>query len=125
MHASAAAGLCAALAATAMTAPPAAAELAVKISGFVGFEAALVLNTSNSGSFDRDYDFRSGGRLQFDVKDVTDGGLEYGARIRFDNVNRGRRHGRPDLHLPRRRLRHRHGRQCRRGGRRLRLHLRP
>ncbi|MGO1077927.1 porin [Inquilinus sp. CA228] len=67
---------------------PATAGLQLKISGFLGFEAAAVLDQSDDNEFDRNYDFRSGGRLQFDAKNVTDDGLEYGARIRFNNVNR-------------------------------------
>jgi hypothetical protein len=82
------AALASAMLATAAMTGPAAAELAVKVSGFVGFEAALVLSQSGPGARDRDYDFRSNGRLQFDVKNVTDSGLEYGARVRFDNANR-------------------------------------
>jgi hypothetical protein len=91
---SAAAAICAATGIITMTGGAMAAEapvtsgLQLKISGFLGFEAAAVLGQSGGNSFDRDYDFRSGGRLQFDVKNVTDDGLEYGGRIRFDNVNR-------------------------------------
>ena len=78
-----------ALAVAAMASVPASAALEVKISGFVAFQAALVLDTTGTdGERDRDYDFGSGARLQFDIKNVTDSGLEYGARIRMNNVNR-------------------------------------
>ncbi|WP_395682468.1 porin [Inquilinus sp.] len=78
-----------ALAVAAMASVPASAALEVKISGFVAFQAALVLDTTGTdGDRDRDYDFGSGARLQFDIKNVTDSGLEYGARIRMNNVNR-------------------------------------
>ena len=80
------------VAATVLATPASAAEvtsgLALKISGFVGFQAALSLGDSNNDDFARDYDFQSSARLIFDVKNVTDSGLEYGARIRFNNVNR-------------------------------------
>jgi predicted porin len=62
--------------------------LQLKISGFVGFEATLNLGDTQNDEFARDYDFQSGARLIFDVKNVTDSGLEYGGRIRFDQVNR-------------------------------------
>jgi predicted porin len=62
--------------------------LQLKISGFIGFQAALNLGDTQNDEFDRDYDFQSGARLIFDVKNVTDSGLEYGGRIRFDQVNR-------------------------------------
>ena len=62
--------------------------LQLKISGFVAFEGGLLLSARDHSSLDRDYDFNSNGRLQFDIKNVTDSGLEYGARIRMDNVNR-------------------------------------
>ncbi|MFE0753650.1 porin [Inquilinus sp. NPDC058860] len=91
-RACAAAAICAATGMVAMGAMaaevPATAGLQLRISGFLGFEAAAVLDQSGDNGFDRDYDFRSGGRLQFDVKTITDDGLEYGARIRFNNVNR-------------------------------------
>ncbi|MGK9171086.1 porin [Inquilinus limosus] len=37
---------------------------------------------------DRDHDFASGARLQVEVENVTDGGLEYGAGIRMFGVDR-------------------------------------
>ncbi|MGO4724959.1 MULTISPECIES: porin [unclassified Inquilinus] len=70
------------------SAPVAAAGLQVKISGFVAFQSTLSLSDSRSDSFDRDYDFQTNARLIFDVKNVTDSGLEYGARVRFNSVNR-------------------------------------
>lgn len=83
-----------ALAAAALVAMPAFADdkpvmsgLDLKISGFVSWEAGLVIG-SNDDERDREYDFNSQGRLQFDIKNVTDSGLEYGARIRMNNVNR-------------------------------------
>ncbi|MFE0753833.1 porin [Inquilinus sp. NPDC058860] len=62
--------------------------LSLKISGWIGFLAGLSLSNTDDDSFDRDYDFASNARLQFDVKNVTDSGLEYGARIRMNNVDR-------------------------------------
>ncbi|MGK9233553.1 porin [Inquilinus limosus] len=62
--------------------------LQLKISGFIGFQSTLVLTDSQHSDFDRDYDFQTNARLIFDVKNVTDSGLEYGGRIRFDSVNR-------------------------------------
>ena len=59
----------------------------MKISGFVAWEAGLIIG-SDDDDRDREYDFNSNGRLQFDIKNVTDSGLEYGARIRMNNVNR-------------------------------------
>lgn len=83
-----------ALAAAALVAMPALAEdtpvtsgLSLKISGFVAWEAGLIIGSSDDDR-DREYDFNSNGRLQFDIKNVTDSGLEYGARIRMNNVNR-------------------------------------
>lgn len=83
-----------ALAAAAFVAMPAFAAdapvtsgLSLKISGFVAWEGALVIGSSDDNR-DREYDFNSNGRLQFDIKNVTDSGLEYGARIRMNNVNR-------------------------------------
>jgi predicted porin len=83
-----------ALAAAALVAMPALAEdtpvtsgLSMKISGFVAWEAGLIIGSSDDQR-DREYDFNSNGRLQFDIKNVTDSGLEYGARIRMNNVNR-------------------------------------
>lgn len=94
-----------ALAAAVMAATPASAAdvtsgLELKISGFVGFQAALSLSDNSNGTreddgafvfnngLDRDYDFQSDVRLIFDIRNVTDSGLEYGGRIRFDRVNR-------------------------------------
>src|SRR5690349_14221077 len=87
-----------ALAAAAMIGPmPASAAdanvtsgLQLKITGFIAAQSALVISDtrSDNGGFDRDYDFQTNARMQFDVKNVTDSGLEYGGRIRFDNVNR-------------------------------------
>jgi hypothetical protein len=78
-----------ALAVAAMAAAPASADVAVTIHGFVGAQAALVLDSNGqNGDRDRDYDFLNKSRLQFDIKNVTDSGLEYGARIRFENVDR-------------------------------------
>jgi hypothetical protein len=78
-----------ALAVAAMASVPASAALELKTSGFVGFEAATILDTSGTdGTRDRDYDFGSTGRLQFDLKNVTDSGLEYGFRIRLNTINR-------------------------------------
>ena len=62
--------------------------LSLKINGWVGFLAGLSISRTDNDNLDRDYDFASGGRLQFDVKQVTDSGLEYGGRIRFNNVDR-------------------------------------
>ncbi len=62
--------------------------LEVKISGRLGFLAGVVIDRTDNQNLDRDYDFETGARLQFDVKNVTDSGLEYGARIRFNNVDR-------------------------------------
>lgn len=62
--------------------------LQLKLSGRVGFLAGVSLTDNGTKPFDRDYDFASGGRLQFDVKNTTESGLEYGARIRFNNVDR-------------------------------------
>jgi hypothetical protein len=78
----------AAAAALALTALPAMADVSVKISGRVGFLAGVVFGDNRNAQLDRDYDFVSGGRLQFDIKNVTDSGLEYGARVRFNNVDR-------------------------------------
>ena len=83
-----------ALAAAALVGMPAMAAdtpvttgLSMKISGFVAWEAGLIIG-SDDDERDREYDFNSNGRLQFDIKNVTDSGLEYGARIRMNNVNR-------------------------------------
>lgn len=80
--------------AAALVAAPAFAEdipvtsgLELKISGFVAWEAGLIIGSTDDDR-DREYDFNSNGRLQFDFKKVTDSGLEYGARIRMNNVNR-------------------------------------
>jgi len=62
--------------------------LSVKINGWIGFMAGLSITRTDNDNLDRDYDFLSGARLQFDVKNVTDSGLEYGARIRMNNVDR-------------------------------------
>ncbi|MGL4967738.1 MAG: porin [Inquilinus sp.] len=62
--------------------------LQLKITGFVAAQSALVLTDTQHSDFDRDYDFQTNARMQFDVKNVTDSGLEYGGRIRFDSVNR-------------------------------------
>ena len=62
--------------------------LQLKLSGRIGFLAGVLFNDNRSPDIDREYDFESGARLQFDVKNVTDSGLEYGARIRFNNVDR-------------------------------------
>jgi hypothetical protein len=62
--------------------------LSLKINGWIGFMAGLSISDTKNSTFDRDYDFISNARLQFDVKNVTDSGLEYGARIRFNNVDR-------------------------------------
>ncbi|WP_343713596.1 porin [Inquilinus sp.] len=67
---------------------PVTSGLSLKINGWLGFMAGLSLSDTNDDTFDRDYDFLSNARLQFDVKNVTDSGLEYGARIRFNNVDR-------------------------------------
>jgi hypothetical protein len=77
-----------ALVAAALASGSAFAELNVKISGFVAAEAVLNLSDTRSDNFDRDYDFATNARLIFDVKNVTDSGLEYGARVRFNSVNR-------------------------------------
>ncbi|MGK9165948.1 porin [Inquilinus limosus] len=66
---------------------PITSGLEMKISGFVAWEAGLIIGSTDDGR-DREYDFNSNGRLQFDIKNVTDSGLEYGARIRMNNVNR-------------------------------------
>jgi predicted porin len=62
--------------------------LQLKISGFVGSQATLSLGDSQDDEFARDYDFQTNARMIFDVKNVTDSGLEYGGRIRFNSVNR-------------------------------------
>ncbi len=62
--------------------------LQLKISGFIAAQSTLVLSDTQHSDFDRDYDFQSDARLIFDVKNVTDSGLEYGGRIRFDSINR-------------------------------------
>ncbi|WP_343713597.1 porin [Inquilinus sp.] len=67
---------------------PVTSGLSLKINGWIGFMAGLSLSDTKDSTFDRDYDFVSNARLQFDVKNVTDSGLEYGARIRFNNVDR-------------------------------------
>ncbi|MDR6288916.1 MULTISPECIES: porin [Inquilinus] len=77
-----------ALVAVALASASASAELQVKISGFVAFQGSLSLTDTRSDNFDRDYDFQTNARLVFDIKNVTDSGLEYGARIRFNDVNR-------------------------------------
>ncbi|MDR6290311.1 hypothetical protein E9232_002832 [Inquilinus ginsengisoli] len=79
-------GVC--LAATTAGIGAAQAELSVKVNGWVGFLAGLSISRTDSENLDRDYDFVSGARLQFDIKNVTDSGLEYGARIRMNNVDR-------------------------------------
>lgn len=56
--------------------------LELKITGFVGFQSTLVLSDSQDSDFGRDYDFQSNARLVFDIKNVTDTGVEYGGRIR-------------------------------------------
>ncbi|WP_225770328.1 porin [Inquilinus sp. Marseille-Q2685] len=66
---------------------PVTSGLSINITGFVAWEAGLIIGSSDDGR-DREYDFNSNGRLQFDIKNVTDSGLEYGARIRMNNVNR-------------------------------------
>lgn len=80
------------VAAAAAAMPASAAEvtsgLKLKISGFVAFETGLIVDSSDHNSFDRDYDMNSNGRLQFDISNTTDSGLEYGARIRMNNANR-------------------------------------
>ncbi|KGM31399.1 porin [Inquilinus limosus] len=67
---------------------PVTSGLQLKISGRIGFLAGAVLTDSRRSGMDRDYDFASGGRLQFDVVSVTDSGLEYGGRIRFSAIDR-------------------------------------
>ncbi|OWJ68128.1 porin [Inquilinus limosus] len=62
--------------------------LSLKLSGWIGFMAGLSISDTKDNTFDRDYDFVSNARLQFDIKNVTDSGLEYGARIRMNNVDR-------------------------------------
>jgi hypothetical protein len=79
-------GVC--LAATTAGIGAAQAEIAVKVNGWVGFLGGVFVTRTDTDSLDRDYDFVSGARLQFDIKNVTDGGLEYGARIRMNNVDR-------------------------------------
>ncbi|WP_342242238.1 porin [Inquilinus sp. OTU3971] len=84
----AAAALIGAMPASAADATNVTSGLEMKISGFIGSQATLSLGDSENDQFDRDYDFQSNARLQFDIKNVTDSGLEYGGRIRFDSVNR-------------------------------------
>jgi hypothetical protein len=79
-------GVC--LAATTTGIGAAQADVAVKINGWVGFMGGLFVTRTDTDSLDRDYDFVSNARLQFDIKNVTDSGLEYGARIRMNNVDR-------------------------------------
>src|ERR1700755_630389 len=67
-------GMAAALLAT----TPALAQVQLKISGRVGFAGGVILDTNRDGGTDRDYDFQTRARLQFDVKNVTASGLEYG-----------------------------------------------
>ncbi|WP_343712699.1 porin [Inquilinus sp.] len=62
--------------------------LSLKISGWFGFLAGLSINRTGAEDLDREYDFATGARLQFDIKSVTDSGLEYGGRIRMNNVDR-------------------------------------
>ena len=62
--------------------------LELKVSGFVAFQATLLATDSDHSTIDRDYDFQSGARLIFDIKNTTDSGLTYGGRIRFNAVNR-------------------------------------
>jgi hypothetical protein len=79
-------GVC--LAATTGGISAAQADIAVKINGWVGFMGGLFVSRTDTDTLDRDYDFVSNARLQFDIKNVTDSGLEYGARIRMNNVDR-------------------------------------
>ena len=62
--------------------------LQLKISGFVAFQSTLLVTDSDHAKIDRNYDFQSGARLFFDIKNTTDSGLTYGARIRFVAANR-------------------------------------
>jgi hypothetical protein len=64
--------------------------LQFKVTGFIAFQAGILLSDSgqaDSDDKDRDYDFGSGARLQFDLTNTTDSGLEYGGRIRLNNVD--------------------------------------
>jgi hypothetical protein len=86
-------GVCLAAAAAGMNSAQAAdaavtSGLSLKINGWIGFMAGLSLGETKDDTFDRNYDFISNARLQFDVKQVTDSGLEYGGRIRLNNVDR-------------------------------------
>lgn len=62
--------------------------LSLKISGWFGFLVGLSIDRTGSEDLDRNYDFATGARLQFDIKSATDTGLEYGGRIRMNNVDR-------------------------------------
>ncbi|MGL4966181.1 MAG: porin [Inquilinus sp.] len=83
-----AAALIGAMPASAADAANVTSGLSLKISGFVGSQATLSLGDSQNDEFARDYDFQTNARMIFDVKNVTDSGLEYGGRIRFNSVNR-------------------------------------
>ncbi|WP_179221566.1 porin [Inquilinus limosus] len=67
---------------------PALADFKIRVNGFVGFQAGLVLSDTSPRKAGRDYDFMSSARLQFDAVNTTDSGLEYGGRIRLDSVDR-------------------------------------
>lgn len=62
--------------------------LQLRISGRAGFLAGVLVSDSREAGMDRDYDFASGARLQFNLTNVADFGLEYGALIRFNAINR-------------------------------------
>lgn len=57
----------------------------LKITGWVGSQAVLTFN--NDVSDDRDFDFVTGARIQFDWSSTTDSGLTYGARVRLEVDN--------------------------------------
>ena len=48
--------------------------LKLKITGFVAFQAGLLAQDDREPTTDRDYDFGSGARLQFDLSAETEGG---------------------------------------------------
>jgi len=47
-----------------------------------------MLTDGRESGMNRDYDFASGARLEFDVVSATDSGLEYGGRFRLSAIDR-------------------------------------
>jgi len=60
----------------------------LKISGYMDFHAGLVDEEQDSGA-DRDYEFYSQARINFDVSNKSDTGITYGGRVRFNNISAG------------------------------------